>query len=44
MTPAISGAGWTRDSSPQVPNREQWPYDPYPLVVVTAGPEASPRR
>ncbi len=20
---------------PQVPNREQWPYDPYPLVVIT---------
>jgi protein tyrosine phosphatase (PTP) superfamily phosphohydrolase (DUF442 family) len=20
---------------PQLPNREQWPYDPYPLVVIT---------
>lgn len=20
---------------PMVPNREQWPYDPYPLVVIT---------
>ena len=20
---------------PGVPNREQWPYDPYPLVVIT---------
>jgi hypothetical protein len=27
---------WVRDGfRPQVPNREQWPYDPYPLVVVT---------
>jgi protein tyrosine phosphatase (PTP) superfamily phosphohydrolase (DUF442 family) len=24
---------------PMVPNREQWPYDPYPLVVITR-PEA----
>jgi hypothetical protein len=38
--------GWTHDPSrfrrwvrdgfrPRLPNREQWPYDPYPLVVVT---------
>ena len=20
---------------PGLPNREQWPYDPYPLVVIT---------
>jgi hypothetical protein len=30
---------------PGLPNREQWPYDPYPLVVITrpgAKPEAIP--
>jgi protein tyrosine phosphatase (PTP) superfamily phosphohydrolase (DUF442 family) len=27
---------WVKDGfQPQIPNREQWPYDPYPLVVVT---------
>ena len=27
---------WVKDGfRPQTPNREQWPYDPYPLVVVT---------
>ena len=26
---------------PGVPNREQWPYDPYPLVVITR-PGAAP--
>ncbi len=26
---------------PMVPNREQWPYDPYPLVVITR-PAAQP--
>jgi protein tyrosine phosphatase (PTP) superfamily phosphohydrolase (DUF442 family) len=30
---------WVEDGfQPQVPNREQWPYDPYPLVVVTRPP------
>jgi len=28
---------------PGVPNREQWPYDPYPLVVITR-PGAKPER
>jgi protein tyrosine phosphatase (PTP) superfamily phosphohydrolase (DUF442 family) len=38
--------GWTHEPEhfrrwveegyrPQLPNREQWPYDPYPLVVIT---------
>ena len=28
-----------------VPNREQWPYDPYPLVVITRpARQASPSR
>ena len=27
---------------PKVPNREQWPYDPYPLVVVTR-PDQAPK-
>ena len=39
MSRTISGAGLPRDISPQVPSREQWPYDPYPLVVITR-PEA----
>ena len=26
---------------PQLPNREEWPYDPYPLVVIT--PAGRPR-
>jgi protein tyrosine phosphatase (PTP) superfamily phosphohydrolase (DUF442 family) len=27
---------WVEDGfQPMIPNREQWPYDPYPLVVVT---------
>jgi protein tyrosine phosphatase (PTP) superfamily phosphohydrolase (DUF442 family) len=26
---------------PMIPNREQWPYDPYPLVVITR-PEPRP--
>ena len=27
---------WAEDGfQPMTPNREQWPYDPYPLVVVT---------
>ena len=30
-----SGAGSPRVTGPAVPSREQWPYDPYPLVVVT---------
>jgi hypothetical protein len=25
---------------PGVPNREEWPFDPYPLVVVTTPPGA----
>jgi hypothetical protein len=30
---------WVKDGfRPQTPNREQWPYDPYPLVVVTRPP------
>ena len=29
--PALGGDGFR----PRIPNREQWPYDPYPLVVVT---------
>jgi hypothetical protein len=33
---------WVKDGFvPMVPNREQWPYDPYPLVVITR-PEAAP--
>jgi protein tyrosine phosphatase (PTP) superfamily phosphohydrolase (DUF442 family) len=27
---------WVEDGyRPQLPNREQWPYDPYPLVVIS---------
>jgi protein-tyrosine phosphatase len=33
---------WANEGfQPQVPNREQWPYDPYPLVVVTRPPLAT---
>jgi protein tyrosine phosphatase (PTP) superfamily phosphohydrolase (DUF442 family) len=28
--------------TPGLPGRESWPYDPYPLVVVTPPPPASP--
>ncbi len=42
----LGARGWTHESErfrrwvaegyrPQLPNREQWPYDPYPLVVIT---------
>jgi protein tyrosine phosphatase (PTP) superfamily phosphohydrolase (DUF442 family) len=28
--------GWVEEGyRPQLPNREQWPYDPYPLVVIS---------
>ena len=38
-----SAGGWTEGFQPGVPNREQWPYDPYPLVVVTRpGLDANP--
>jgi hypothetical protein len=37
---------WVKEGfKPGVPNREQWPYDPYPLVVITrpgASPEVKP--
>ena len=37
---------WVNEGfKPGIPNREQWPYDPYPLVVITrpgAEPEATP--
>jgi hypothetical protein len=37
---------WATDGfQPQVPNREQWPYDPYPLSVITrpgSAPEIKP--
>ena len=33
---------WVKEGfKPGVPNREQWPYDPYPLVVITR-PGAEP--
>jgi hypothetical protein len=33
---------WVKEEfKPGVPNREQWPYDPYPLVVITR-PGAKP--
>ncbi|HZW30206.1 MAG TPA: tyrosine-protein phosphatase [Isosphaeraceae bacterium] len=33
---------WVKDGfRPRAPNREQWPYDPYPLVVITR-PAATP--
>ena len=35
---------WVKEGfKPGVPNREQWPYDPYPLVVITAraGPKVA---
>ena len=42
----LAERGWTHDPArfrqwvaegyrPQLPNREQWPYDPYPLVVIS---------
>ena len=42
----LAERGWTHEPGhfrrwvaegyrPQVPSREQWPYDPYPLVVIT---------
>ena len=42
----LAARGWTHEPDhfrrwvsegyqPQVPSREQWPYDPYPLVVIT---------
>ena len=37
---------WVREGfKPGLPNREQWPYDPYPLVVITRPgeePEVTP--
>jgi protein tyrosine phosphatase (PTP) superfamily phosphohydrolase (DUF442 family) len=37
---------WVKDGfKPGIPSREQWPYDPYPLIVITrpgAPPEATP--
>ena len=36
--------GSTRDSSPGGPSREEWPYDPYPLVVVTRPGSSRPSR
>ena len=42
----LAARGWTHEPEhfrrwvdegyrPQLPNREQWPYDPYPLVVIS---------
>ena len=42
----LAAKGWTHEPEhfrrwveegyrPQLPNREQWPYDPYPLVVIS---------
>ena len=42
----LAESGWTHEPEhfrrwveegyrPQLPNREQWPYDPYPLVVIS---------
>ena len=42
----LAAKGWTHEPAhfrawveegyrPQLPNREQWPYDPYPLVVIS---------
>ena len=42
----LAERGWTHDPAhfrrwvadgfrPQAPSREQWPYDPYPLVVIS---------
>lgn len=34
---------WMREGyRPKWPSREQWPYDPYPLVVVTRPPAPTP--
>jgi len=45
----LAAKGWAHEPShfrrwveegyrPQLPNREQWPYDPYPLVVISRPP------
>jgi protein tyrosine phosphatase (PTP) superfamily phosphohydrolase (DUF442 family) len=45
----LGARGWTHEPDhfrqwvnkgyrPQLPNREQWPYDPYPLVVISRPP------
>ena len=42
----LAANGWTHEPAhfrrwveegyrPRIPNREQWPYDPYPLVVIS---------
>jgi len=36
---------WVNEGfQPGVPNREQWPYDPYPLIVVTRPPAEAASR
>jgi protein tyrosine phosphatase (PTP) superfamily phosphohydrolase (DUF442 family) len=41
-TPATFRRWVDEGFKPMIPSREQWPYDPYPLVVITR-PESQPK-